>query len=236
MVPGLWLNEGGQSATGKLIKHIIDSHPASRSVEQAAAARGRSIFDELNGIISEISSKRGLKSSALLTKDLHVLPDFHGNRSPLADPKQKGMIYGLTLASDADDLACLYLAVLQGIAHGTRHILDAMTAAGHSISTIFACGGDARNELFLQVHADVTGLPVVLAEGQESVLVGAAILGATAAGSFPSIEAAMKRMSTISRVIKPNQSVSMYYRQRHEVFLKMIHDQQVYRQTMTVVT
>lgn len=40
---------------------------------------------------------------------------------------------------------------------GTRHILDAMQAAGHDITTLFLCGGLSKNPLFVQMHADITG-------------------------------------------------------------------------------
>lgn len=53
---------------------------------------------------------------SLLTKDFHVWPDFHGNRSPLADPTMKGMIVGLTINSNEDNLALLYLATMQALA------------------------------------------------------------------------------------------------------------------------
>jgi len=51
-----------------------------------------------------------------MTKELHVWPDFHGNRSPLADPNVKGIISGLTLATDVISLAALYLATIQALA------------------------------------------------------------------------------------------------------------------------
>ncbi|KAB0387389.1 hypothetical protein FD755_002345 [Muntiacus reevesi] len=98
-----------------------------------------------------------------LTVDLHVWPDFHGNRSPLADLTLKGMF-------------------------GTRLIIEAMESSGHSISTLFLCGGLSKNPLFVQMHADITGMPVVLSQEVESVLVGAAILGACASGDFASVQ------------------------------------------------
>lgn len=39
-----------------------------------------------------MADQKGLKNVSYLTKDIHVWPDFHGNRSPLADPTLKGMV------------------------------------------------------------------------------------------------------------------------------------------------
>lgn len=58
---------------------------------------------------------QGLSDISLLTKELHVWPDFHGNRSPLADPTMKGMVTGLTINCSEENLALLYLATLQGL-------------------------------------------------------------------------------------------------------------------------
>lgn len=57
----------------------------------------------------------GHSDVSLLSKDFHVWPDFHGNRSPLADPTMKGMVTGLTINSSEENLALLYLATLQGL-------------------------------------------------------------------------------------------------------------------------
>ena len=50
------------------------------------------MFDALNSIVKDLGVRHMLNSYALLTRDLHLLPDYHGNRSPLADPKMKGMV------------------------------------------------------------------------------------------------------------------------------------------------
>ncbi|XP_027554780.1 FGGY carbohydrate kinase domain-containing protein isoform X3 [Neopelma chrysocephalum] len=201
MVPGLWLNEGGQSATGKLIDHVVRGHVAFPELQSKAAASAHSIYTYLNSHLDLI--KKSLPVG-FLTVDLHVWPDFHGNRSPLTDLTLKGMVVGLTLSRGLDELALIYLATIQAIALGTRHILETMQAAGHDINTLFLCGGLSKNPLFVQMQADITGKPVVLSKEVESVLVGAAILGACASGDFASIQEAMAKMGKIGRVVQPN--------------------------------
>ena len=119
---------------------------------------------------------------AELTRDLHIQPDFHGNRSPRADPTLKGTMAGLPLSTTADDLARQYLAAIQAVAYGTRHILAEMNRRGYRIDTLLACGGGTKNPVFLREHADITGCRIVLPREPEAVLLGSAVLGAVAAG------------------------------------------------------
>ncbi|XP_069794608.1 FGGY carbohydrate kinase domain-containing protein isoform X2 [Narcine bancroftii] len=207
MIPDLWLNEGGQSASGKLIDHVVKSHAAFPELESNAKARGKNIYMYLN---CHLESIKKCSAVGMLTVDLHVWPDFHGNRSPLADPTLKGMVSGLALSNSLDDLAKLYLATVQAIALGTRHILETMQNAGHQINTLFMCGGLSKNLLFVQVHSDISGMPVVLAEEVESVLVGAAVVGAYASGDFQSIQEAMAKMGKIGKIIQPDLEQKSY--------------------------
>ncbi|XP_064138112.1 FGGY carbohydrate kinase domain-containing protein isoform X4 [Loxodonta africana] len=229
MVPGLWLNEGGQSVTGKLIEHMVQGHAAFPQLQAKAAARCQSIYAYLNSHLDQIKKAQPV---GFLTVDLHVWPDFHGNRSPLADLTLKGMVTGLKLSQDLDDLAILYLATVQAIAFGTRHIIEAMVAAGHSLSTLFLCGGLSKNPLFVQMHADITGMPVVLSQEVESVLVGAAILGACASGDFTSVQEAMARMSKVGKVVFPRHEDKRYYDKKYQVFLKLVEHQKEYAAIM----
>lgn len=56
------------------------------------------------------------------------------HRSPLADPNAKGVICGLSLDSSEKQLALLYLATVQGLAYGTRHIVEHCNAHGHKVT------------------------------------------------------------------------------------------------------
>ncbi|XP_013907860.1 PREDICTED: FGGY carbohydrate kinase domain-containing protein isoform X3 [Thamnophis sirtalis] len=229
MVPGLWLNEGGQSVTGKLIEHIVQGHAAFPELQTKSEARAQSVYTYLNGHLDLIKKSLPL---GLLTVDLHVWPDFHGNRSPLADLTLKGMVVGLTLSQSIDDLALIYLATVQAIALGTRHIVETMQVAGHHINTLFMCGGLSKNPLFVQMHADIVGMPVVLAQEVESVLMGAAILGVCASKDFASLQDAMEKMEKIGRIVLPNHKDKRFYDKKYQVFLKLSEDQRKYKSIM----
>ncbi len=221
MVPGWWLNEGGQSATGALLDHLVGAHPAR------AEAGGAPVFDWLNARLAALAPPGGPPAAA--ARGLHVYPDFHGNRSPEADPALRGMVSGLSLSNGADDLARLYLAAVQGIAYGTREILEALAAQGYAPDTLVATGGDARNEIFLREHADATGCRVVLPEEPEAVLLGAALLGAVAAGLHPGVPEAMAAMTRPGRVVEPDPAARALHAARFRVHRRMREDQRAYR-------
>lgn len=225
MTPGLWLAEGGQSATGALIDHIIHSHAASIPLIAEAKRRGRTIYELLNERLEALARAEKARHSSWLTRDLHVYPDFHGNRSPRADPSLRGAISGLPLSATVDDLARLYLATVQAIAHGTRHIVDTLNQNGYAIRTLFVCGGGTKNPLFLREHADITGCRLVLPKEPEAVLLGAAVLGAVAAGAHDGVMSAMAAMNAADGIITPTRGkVAVFHAAKHRAFLQMHKD------------
>src|SRR5690606_12921124 len=130
------------------------------------------------------------------------------------------------------ELALLYLATIQAVALGTRHIIDEMNRQGYSIETIFACGGGTKNPVFLREHADITGCRVVLPREPEAVLLGAALLGAVAQRRYGSITEAMAAMNQPGEIIEPNRRVRAFHDAKDKVFLRMHDDQLAYRAMM----
>lgn len=234
MLPGLWLHEGGQSATGALIDHVITTHAAYPELAAHARSTGRTIYELLNAKLERLAAGG---EPATLTADLHVLPYFHGNRSPRADPTLRGMISGLTLAAGPDELARLYLATIQAIAYGTRHIVETLREAGYVTDFVLATGGDTRNPMFLRAHADALGIPIALAREPEAVLLGSAILGAVACRAYPDVPAAMAAMSRVGRLIEPvGGAVARYHGAKYAVFQRLYADQMAYRGCMEEAT
>ena len=118
VLEGYWLHEGGQSAVGSLIDHLIHSHPAFKCIQ----SKSKNVYQYLEQKCIEQAEKESLPSIHWLTKKLHICPDFHGNRSPYADSDLKGSILGLELDKSELSLAKLYLAAIQALAYGTKSI------------------------------------------------------------------------------------------------------------------
>jgi FGGY-family pentulose kinase len=231
MIPGMWLTEGGQSATGSLIDHIIFSHSASDELSREAEKNGETIYDVLNRRLDRLSE--AAPHPGALTGELHVLPYFHGNRSPRADATLKGGVSGLRLSDTADDLALLYLSAIQAVAYGTRHIIEEMNRAGYAIDTIIACGGGTKNRVFVREHADSTGCRIVLGAEPKAVLLGSAVLGAVAAGDFPTIMETMAALEAPGAIIEPTSgAVRDYHDRKYRVFHRMYDDFMAYRNLM----
>lgn len=233
MIPGMWLTEGGQSATGALIDHVIFSHAAAAAVQAEARRTKRTVYELLNERLERLAKAEGVAHPAALTRSLHVQPDFHGNRSPRADATLKGVVSGLTLSATADDLARQYLAAIQAVAYGTRHIIEEMNRRGYAIDTLLICGGGTKNPVFLREHADITGCRLVLPREPEAVLLGSAVLGAVASGRHDSVLAAMRAMNAASRVIAPTRgAVARYHAAKYRVFHRMHADFLAHRTLM----
>jgi len=213
-LPDLWLSEGGQSATGALLDHIIRWHGAGGEPNAAMHAR-------IAARIGELRQAEGLD----LAGRLHVLPDFHGNRSPLADPHAVGVVSGLTLDSSFDSLCKLYWRTAIAIALGVRHVLEALNRNGYVIDTLHVTGGHTRNPLLMELYADATGCTVMEPLADEAVLSGTGMVAATAAGLFPDLGAACLAMRQEGRTRLPNPAVARFDRD-YRIFLEMHRQRQ----------
>jgi FGGY-family pentulose kinase len=229
MVPGFWLTEGGQSATGALIDHCIDSSRHAPALRREAGEQQTTVYSLLNDRLTRLAGSANIGS---LTCRLHVLGDHHGNRSPRADALARGAVSGLTLNDELDDLARAYLATVQAVAYGTRHIIDTLNAGGYRIDTLLACGGGTKNPVFLQQHADITGCAIMLGGEPEAVLLGTAILGAVAARAYSGCVAAMAAMTGVGREIRPQAAMREFHDRKYRVYLRMYEDRLGYNAIM----
>jgi FGGY-family pentulose kinase len=180
ILPGRWVSEGGQSASGAALDHVLRLH----GLEPSRAAHAR--------VIARVAELR--RATPDLAPRLHVLPDFHGNRTPDADPAALGAITGLPLDASFDGLCRLYWRTCVGLALGLRRILDHLADHGIDADTLHVTGGHTRHPLLMELYADATGRRIVEPAAPDAVLLGTAMAAAAAAGLHPSLAAAARAM------------------------------------------
>ncbi|WP_410218990.1 FGGY-family carbohydrate kinase [Paracoccus sp. (in: a-proteobacteria)] len=220
MVPGAWLNEGGQSVAGAAIDHLILMHPAHAQAATAAQAENKSLPEWL---ADAAMAQAGHASDAVrMAAHLHVVPEFLGNRAPFADPHARATITGLGMETGINALVAQYVAGICGLGYGLRQIVQTQAAHGAGVQRIAISGGAGRHPLIRQLLADATGLPVDATVSEEPVLLGAAMLGAVAAGAFPDLATAMPAMSSVQATYRPAAgAIEDLHAARYEAFLTL---------------
>ena len=147
-----------------------------------------------------VSRSGSLGDAALLARDVHVMPEFLGNRSPFADPDSRAVVAGIDLDAGLGSMERLFVAGLCGLAYGLANVVEAFRLHGVNSDFMVISGGAGRSSLVRQTMADTTGLTIAVPETQEPVLLGAAMLGAVAGRCCGSIGEAMASMSAIGRL------------------------------------
>lgn len=108
---------------------------------------------------------------------LLMLPYYSGERTPIHDVHAKGSIFGLNLTHTRGDI---YRALIEGIAHGTRHVTDTFAEVGQSPTRLLAVGGGTKNTLWLQATSDITSLDQIVCKQTIGASYGDAFLAALA--------------------------------------------------------
>ncbi|WP_159948923.1 FGGY-family carbohydrate kinase [Rhizobium sp. 18065] len=218
MVPGMWLNEGGQSAAGAAIDQLLSFHPAAGDAHANAAE----LHLPLPVMIADAAASKldNLSEAVRLATGLHVVPEFLGNRAPFADPQARALISGLGMERDFDSLVALYVAGLCGIGYGLRQIIETQDKAGAHVERVVISGGAGQHDLVRQILADACGKPVVATQSQEPVLLGSAILGAVASAAFHDARTAMGSLCSVADVYEPvGGELAEIHAQRYSAFI-----------------
>jgi len=185
--PGRQIVEGGQTSTGSILAWF------KRTFAPEAD------YDTLNAEAQAVPPG---------ADGLLVLDHFQGNRCPHTDPHSRGALAGLSLGHGRGHV---FRAMIEGICFGTEAVLRAMRAGGFSPRELVLAGGATRSPLWLQIHADVSGLPVRVPPVTEAPALGCAILAAVAVGAYEDIDAAVSGMTGEARRVLPNPEARARY-------------------------
>jgi L-ribulokinase len=172
--------EAGQSAVGDLLKWWVERF-----------CQGD---ESMHAPFSKAAAKLAPGQSGLVALDWN-----NGNRTILVDTRLTGLILGLTLHTTPPEV---YRALIEATAYGARAIIERMREYGVAIDRVVCCGGIAeKNDLFMQIYADVIGQPMLIAGSPQTPALGAAVAAAVTAGAgdggYAAWDEAQRRMTSL---------------------------------------
>lgn len=127
--------------------------------------------------------------------ELIVIPAFYGIGTPYWDNKVKGTIIGINSDTNMADIA---YSVLQALSFQCEDVMQSMRKAGKTnLDSLKVDGGATSNQLLMQMQADISQIPVIIAQESESTALGAAMLVLLSHGIQPT------SINNKSKVFKP---------------------------------
>ena len=206
-MPGYFGIEAGQSAVGDILKWWVEE-----------VCEGD---ESLHGALSQEAAGRAPGESGLLALDWN-----NGNRTVLVDTRLTGVLLGQTLHTTRAEI---YRALIEATAFGARAIVERIRAYGVPIDRVVCCGGIAeKNDLFMQIYADVIGQPMLIAGSPQTPALGAAISAAvtagSAAGGYDDWTLAQDRMTTLKeKRFAPDPAAQRVYDELYGMY-RELHD------------
>ena len=207
VMKGYYGIEAGQSAVGDLLHWWVD-----------VVCEGD---ERLHDALSAEASAQVPGESGLLALDWN-----NGNRTILVDTRLTGLVLGQTLHTTRAEI---YRALIEATAFGARAIVERMVEHGVPVDRVVCCGGIAdKNDLFMQIYADVLGRPMLVAGSPQTPALGAAIAAAVTAGAraggYDTFEAAQERMTWLKdKRFHPNPSAVVVYSELYGMY-RELHD------------
>lgn len=163
-------------------------------------------YDELNGLIDNTPG------------DILVLPHFAGAANPYMDSFSKAAFVGVTLETTKSDL---YKAIMEGVTYEMLINLNHLKKAGISPKKLYATGGGANSEVWLQMKANILGVPVTALDAPEVGTVGTIMLTGVAVGAFSDIRSAAKIMVKEKKTFYPDAELNKQHMEIYKRYEKL---------------
>lgn len=207
VMPGYYGIEAGQSAVGDILRWWAEV-----------------ICEGSEALHAELSAEAGRLAPG--TPGLLALDWNNGNRTILVDPHLTGLLLGQTLHTTRAEV---YRALIEATAFGARTIIERVREYEVPIERVICCGGIAdKNDLFMQIYADVIGMPMLTAGSPQTPALGAAVAAAVAAGAgaggYDRFEDAQARMTSLGRrSFTPDEDAHRVYDELYALY-RELHD------------
>ena len=148
---------------------------------------------------------------------LLFLPYMAGERTPIWDPRARGVLLGLSYDKTQGDLV---RALMEGAAFALRHNLAVAGQAGIRPESLISVGGGARSKIWCQIKADITKTPVGIPNVDDGTVFGAAFLGGMGVGAFADWQTTLEGIVEIKRWYEPQPVNGSLYDELYHIYLE----------------
>ncbi|MCK5151064.1 MAG: xylulokinase [Candidatus Thorarchaeota archaeon] len=190
VVPDAFVVEASMFTTGSALRWFRD-HIATEE-RHVAGDRGIDPYE----VITEAAESIPAGSEGVIH-----LPHFVGAGAPHWNPHARGLFGGLSLGHTRRHMM---RSVLEGVSYDIRSNLDIMKKLGLPAGELRVTGGAARSDVWMQIQADVLGIPMIRTQLEEATALGAAILACKGVGIFKSMTEAADEMVSQKDVLLPS--------------------------------
>ncbi len=193
--PGLWTSFGATQTAGGAYRWVRDMF--CRDLVHEAKRTGQNVYELMN----HEAEQAGPGAHGIL-----FAPYLSGERCPYPDPNARGIFYGMSLSTTREDMI---RAVMEGITFSLRQIAGIYQEL-MPLEAAVSSGGGAASPLWLQMQADIFGLPVkTVSAASEGGAYGAALVGGVGCGMFNNLADAVSviRTETVQYPCKENQEI-----------------------------
>jgi xylulokinase len=202
LVPGLYAPNGCMAASGSALNWMADLLGTAGD-----GALPHKVLDDLASAVPAGS------------EGVRCIPYFLGEKTPIHDPRARGVFMGLTLDQGQGHV---WRAMLEGIAFAFRHHLDVLSELGTDASRIRASDGGSASAVWMQIVADVLGEPVQVLANHYGSSLGAAFVAAIGTG-LETDWAAAGRLAELGTVFTPNPGNRAVYDAAYSEFHQIYH-------------
>lgn len=204
VIPDTWLLQGGTVGGGGALRWFAEQLGYFESC--VAKQRDTSVY----AIIDEEASCVPAGGSGLI-----FLPYMAGERSPIWNPRAKGVFFGLSYDKTRAHMA---RAVMEGCAYALRHNIEVGEQAGAAVDKLISVGGAAKSDVWTQIKADVTKKEIQVPYADDATALGAALLAGVGIGVYKDFRDAVARTVRIRKIYKPNPDNFSLYDKLYSIY------------------
>lgn len=206
LFPGTWCLLAGMSTSGSLTRWFKDNFAKDLIAEENKGG--------------EVAYAALVKEAAAVppgSEGVVVLPYFSGERTPVMDPRARGLIFGLSLTHTRGHI---FRSILEGMGHGVKQHVDLFTAIGARPHTIKSVGGGTKNYVWIQAVSDISGVPQEIAPLTFGASYGDALLAGVAVGLVSSPEQ-IRVWQGASNIVEPDSTLTATYAPLSEIYTSL---------------